>query len=164
MNFDYEKYIAFSNRYIYERNNLSNITVQMIDTMFSFINRDKVKTNRIKTKKAELLGYKYSVLGTVIAHYNNETLLDEFELLRYQVDNNENYLPLFIKLQCCVGIYPDDFLIGYAKQIFDNEIYNPIMGGYYKDNYADDCLTFEEQNKEKEQKSYQIKIAKPKAS
>lgn len=135
MNIDYNKYAVFNKVYMDIRNELSSITVQMIDTMFSFINRDKVKKTRIT--KGELLGYKYSILPILIKNYNNETLMEQFNLLTEQIENNENYLPLLIKLQCCVGIYPDDFLISYAKQIFDNEIYPSIIGNYYKDEFAE---------------------------
>lgn len=142
MNFDYIKYNAFNNEYIKQRKNFSSITIQMIDTMFCFINKKKINNARSIDRKELLEDYK--ILSIVIKNYNNENLLKQFELLSRQIFSvdenghpNKNFLPLLIKLQCCVGIYPDEFLMGYAQKIFDNNISGPIIGGYFKDEYAE---------------------------
>lgn len=135
MNFDYDKYSDFNDKYNNKRKRLSSITVQMIDTMFCFINRKKINENKFVTKSELLDGY--YILSMVIKKYNSEVLMKQFDLLTEQILNDENYLPLLIKLQCSVGLYPNEFLMGYARQIFDNEICTPIMDGYFKDEYAE---------------------------
>ena len=136
MNFDSKILASFNKEYSEIRGDLSDLTKQMIDTMFYFIINNRKTNKRTRITSEEILSNS-DLLSERIESNKNKKLMKQLTLLNRQILNRENYLPILIKLQCSVGMYPNEFFKSYAKQIFHDEIFLPIMMGKFKDPYLE---------------------------
>ena len=65
-------------------------------------------------------------------------LREDLIKLKEMINNNENYLDLYIKLQLVLGLYPDDFFFNLACDYFYREIYIKIMNDEFVDEYREE--------------------------
>lgn len=141
-----DKYL-FSFRYVQIRSELSSTAKRYIETLFSFTTDDqKLKKNIIdcahnkKTNKckkitneemqSELLKLKVAI--ECLKDSDDYLFLSQkYEELVQMVANKQNYIDLLIRLTCAAGVYPNDFFLNRAQQIFASEVYIPFVSGTF---------------------------------
>lgn len=137
MNYNCIDKYPFQFRYVQIRDELSSTTRRYIETLFSLtINHNQNKKNNKLTNdeiKSELLKVKAAI--ELLKDNDDYIFLSQkYYELENMVLNQENYIDFLIRLECAAGVYPNEFFLNRAKQIFCTEVYIPIIKGTYKEN------------------------------
>ena len=129
-------YALFNNEYYQIKHSLSRWTVAMIETLRAYIMCDKKRESSVFTKTEALNELKK--VSKRINDIDDQVLSNKLTDLSQKIERNENYIDSLIKLECSVGIYPNEFFLGRAKQLFYEEVILPIVWGVYEDEYEVD--------------------------
>lgn len=136
MNSNYIDEYPFQFKYVQIRDELDITIRRYIDTLVSLItdyNQNR-KNNKITNDeiKDELVRLKKAIKA--LSDCDDYVFFNQkYYELENMVVSNENYIDLLIRLDCTVGIKPNNFFLNRAKEIFYTDVYIPIMDGKFKE-------------------------------
>ena len=126
----------FCLKYEQIKQNLSPYSRKMIDTFINLFGERIIKVDGIYLRGQILCDL--DIMYKNIDKVSNDKLKEDLIKLKNMINNNENYLDLYIKLQLVLGLYPDDFFFNLACDYFYREIYTKIMNDEFVDEYKEE--------------------------
>lgn len=118
------------------KQNLSSYSRKMIETFINLFGERIIKVDNIYLRGQILCDL--DTMYKNIDEVSNDKLREDLIKLKEMINNNENYLDLYIKLQLVLGLYPDDFFFNLACDYFYREIYSKIMNDEFVDEYREE--------------------------
>lgn len=118
------------------KQNLSSYSRKMIETFINLFGERIIKVDNIYLRGQILCDL--DTMYKNIDEVSNDKLREDLIKLKEMINNNENYLDLYIKLQLVLGLYPDDFFFNLACDYFYREIYTKIMNDEFVDEYREE--------------------------
>lgn len=128
--------VEFSSKYNKIKPYLSVYSCNMIETFINLFGEKIIKNNN-KYNKENILS-DLDVMYKNIDNVDNEKIKYDLIKLKEMINNKENYLDLYIRLQLALGLYPNDFFFSLAYDYFYREVYVKIMNDEFIDEYKEE--------------------------
>lgn len=151
MTFDEQRFKAV---YSSIKDDLDYFSRQMINTMYFFIKQNH-ESDVFFSKKNILMEFE-KLSRLMEKNCKNKNLLAQVSLLGNKIQNNDYYFDLLVKLECAMGICPDDFFLSIVQLIFYNDIYLNIINCRNKENLIYQLESILDKSLQTNEYTYQI--------